>query len=415
MLTLEENELLAHTGPGTPMGRLLRRYWIPALLTGQLREADGAPLRVKLLGENLVAFRASDGTPGLVDERCPHRNASMFFGRNEEGGLRCVYHGWKFDIEGNCTDMPSEPAESNFKRKVKIAAYPCIERGGLIWTYMGPPEFKPGFPEIEWTLVPDSHRYLTRHIQECNWFQGFEGGFDVTHLSFLHRGADTRPYAGKPTLFEIIPTDHGFITGNGRKLEDGGTRWTSSALLMPFHKLISRVPADAPIGAHAWVPIDDENCMIYSVEYLPERPLTDADLERSRKFEFIHAENLPGSDRPVQNRDNDFQIDRSAQSSGRSFTGIKGIGMQDCGIQESMGRISDRSREHLGKADLHIIRLRKLMLDSLNDLEAGKPLRGMNPSSYRVRSAGFVLRAGEQFATEAPRLTGITPTVKMPQ
>ena len=156
MLSHEENELLVRTGPGTPMGNFMRRYWIPALFSEALPEPDCPPVRVKLLGEKLVAFRTTDGKVGLVDERCPHRNASMFFGRNEENGLRCVYHGWKFDTEGNCTDMPSEPPESNFKRKVKIEAYPCLESGGVVWTYMGPPEHRPELPDFQWAAVPAS-------------------------------------------------------------------------------------------------------------------------------------------------------------------------------------------------------------------------------------------------------------------
>src|SRR5665213_1585771 len=185
MLSREENELLTQTGPGTPMGRLIRRYWLPALFSHQLPAPDGDPVRVRLLGERLVAFRATDGRIGLIAEQCPHRTASLFFARNEECGLRCVYHGWKFDLDGNCVDMPSEPPESNFKHKVRIAAYPCRERGGVVWTYMGPPELMPDFPWLEWAEVPETHRFVTRHLQECNWLQAFEGGFDTSHLTFL--------------------------------------------------------------------------------------------------------------------------------------------------------------------------------------------------------------------------------------
>src|SRR3954463_3013755 len=176
MLSREDNELLTRTGPGTPMGELMRRYWFPVLLSEDLPKPDCPPKRVTVMDEKLVVFRATDGRVGLVDERCPHRGASVFFGRNEENGLRCVYHGWKFDVDGRCVDMPSEPSESSFKNKVRIASYPCIERAGIVWTYMGPPERKPGFPELEWAAVPDSYRYATRHIQECNWLQGVEGG-----------------------------------------------------------------------------------------------------------------------------------------------------------------------------------------------------------------------------------------------
>ena len=165
MLKAEDNERLVRVGPGKPAGELMRRYWQPALLSEELPENDGPPARLRLLGEDLVAFRDSNGRIGIVDAYCAHRRAALFFGRNEECGLRCAYHGWKFDIEGNCVDLPSEPWDTDFKRKIKITAYPCIERGGLVWAYMGPPELRPEFPDLGWTVVPESHRYVTRHVQ----------------------------------------------------------------------------------------------------------------------------------------------------------------------------------------------------------------------------------------------------------
>src|SRR5256885_4134592 len=148
MLSREDNELLCRVGRDTPTGNLLRQYWIPALMSSELPERDGAPVRVRLLGENLIAFRTTSGKIGLIQNACPHRGASLFFGRNEESGLRCVYHGWKFDVEGACVDMPSEPAESNFRNKVRAQAYPGREWGGCIWVYMGPPELSPELPEL---------------------------------------------------------------------------------------------------------------------------------------------------------------------------------------------------------------------------------------------------------------------------
>ena len=403
MLSREENDLLTRTGPGTPMGGLLRRYWIPALLSEQLPGPDCAPVRVKLMSEKLVAFRDSAGKVGLVDERCPHRNASMFFGRNEDDGLRCVYHGWKFDLTGRCVDMPSEPPESNFRNKVKITAYPCVERGGVVWTYMGPPELKPDVPEFEWTLVPGSHLFLTRHLQECNWFQALEGGFDISHLAFLHRGDTAFQKRGEdkdgvtilPSKYELLPTDFGCAAGTGRDVGDR-TIWNASLFLMPFHKLISRVPAIAPVGGHAWVPVNDESCMIYSFEYQPERPLRDDELEFSKKWLYIHGETLPGSDRTVLNRDNDYLIDRQHQKTG-NYTGIRGFGMQDCGIQESMGPISDRTREHLGSSDQQIIKLRQYMLGTLKNSQLGRPVPCLDGKAFRVRSGSFVVAKGSGF------------------
>ena len=394
MLTREENELLTRSGRGTPMGRLMRRYWMPALFSQQLPERDGPPVRVKLLGERLVAWRSTDGQVGLVDERCPHRGASLFFGRNEEAGLRCVYHGWKFGVDGTCLDMPSEPPQSQFRHKVKIGAYPCLERGGLVWAYLGPPELKPRFPDLEWTMVPPSHRHATRHIQECNWFQGFEGGFDSSHLRFLHRGDTAGGTRVLPTRYEPLATDYGMLFGSGRPAEDGGTWWSVEVMLMPFHKLIAFQPG-RPRGAHMWVPIDDENCMIYSIEYRPDRSLTEQDIDRSLAYRYIHPENLPGSDRCLLNKDNDYGVDRALQKSGESYTGLKGFGIQDCGIQESMGPIADRTLEHLGTSDIHLIQLRRYMLKALKALESGVPLPAGDPAAYRKRTAAFALPAGE--------------------
>ena len=382
------------------MGRLMRRYWVPALMSSQLPRADGPPVRVRLLHERLVAFRDSSGRAALVAERCPHRGASMFFGRNEESGLRCVYHGWKFDLEGRCVDLPSEPPASTFKNKVSITAYPCIERGGLVWGYLGPPELKPAFPELEWTAVPESHRFITRHVQECNWFQGFEGGFDASHLTFLHRGDTADGSRPLPTRYEPLSTDCGMLFGTARPHPDGAF-WSVEVMALPFHKLITLQP-NRPRGAHMWVPIDDENCMIYSIEFQPDRPLSDAEMDRSHDWRYIHAENEPNSDRCIRNKDNDYLIDRDLQASGRSYTGFKGFGIQDCGIQESMGPITDRSTEHLGVSDVHLIQLRRRMLGALKSLEAGEPLPASEAASYRKRAENFVLPEGQSIAGVAP-------------
>src|SRR4051812_15187492 len=224
MLSEEDNDRLTRVGPGTPMGELMRRYWIPAGFADQLAP-DAAPVRVRLLSENLVLFRDSQGRIGLLDERCPHRTASLFFGRNEESGLRCIYHGLKFDVDGKCVDVPCVPPCSDeqmgrIKQSLAARAYPCIERGGLIWTYMGPKDLQPAFPDLEWTQLPAAHRYATRHLQECNWLQGVDGGFDQSHLSFLHSGAvDIRKNNTDkdrrivPGGYEIVPLEAGFACG----------------------------------------------------------------------------------------------------------------------------------------------------------------------------------------------------------
>jgi phthalate 4,5-dioxygenase oxygenase subunit len=389
MLSATDNELLTRVGPGTPMGELMRRYWIPAAFTHQIENADGPPVRVRLMGENLVLFRDTQGRPGLLGEYCPHRTASLFFGRNEEGGLRCVYHGVKFDVDGTCLDVPCVPQGSNVKDKVRAKSYPCIERGDLVWTYMGPPEHKPAFPDLEWALVPKAQRFATRHIQECNWLQGLEGGFDASHLSFLHSGlVDMRKGRTDhdrrivPTRHEVAPLDFGFAVAGGRELANGNISWHVDVMLFPFHKIIPSVP----LAAHIWAPIDDENTMLYSVNFHPERPLTDEDLERELAWRGIHTENIPGSEHAKANKSNDYLIDRDLQASGRSYTGMTGLGVQDCAMQESMGPIADRTKEFLFAGDAGIVRIRRLLLQALKDFADGKPLIGMDPAGYRVRS-----------------------------
>ena len=393
MLSHEDNERLTRVGPGTPMGTLMRRYWIPVAFSHQLAKADGPPLRVKLLCENLVAFRDTDGRVGLVDERCPHRTASLFFARNEERGLRCVYHGIKFDVNGNCLDVPCLPPGTSaaqveaVKGQIRLNAYPCIEQGGLVWTYMGPPELKPGFPDLEWVALPAEQRFDTRHIQECNWLQGVEGGYDAPHLTFLHRGSGETMNRRLivPSLYEVVATDFGFVVGTGRDFGGDDIDWNINVFLMPFHKIISSVPH----GAHMWVPIDDDNTMLYSISFNPHRPFTAADLVDEAGWEGIHTENMAGVERPVANKDNDYLIDRALQASGKSYTGLKGFGIQDCAIQESMGPIADRSLEHLLVNDVAIAKIRRLLLDTLKDMAAGRNPPGLDPASCRVRSTRY--------------------------
>jgi phenylpropionate dioxygenase-like ring-hydroxylating dioxygenase large terminal subunit len=399
MLSREENELLTRIGPGTPMGELMRRYWVPAAFSHQVATPDSPPIRVRLMCEDLVLFRATDGRLGLLDEHCPHRTASMFFGRNEQNGLRCVYHGLKFDVDGACTDVPCVPFTDeaqlrNIKDKLRIKSYPCVEKAEVIWAYMGPPDLKPEFPDLEWTLCPPSHRWATRHIQECNWLQGMEGGFDAPHLTFLHGGHAEKSRRVVPSFYEVMPTDFGLVVGTGRDLGGDDIHWNINVLLMPFHKIISSVP----MAAHMWMPIDDEHTMLYSINFNSYRPLSEEEMKREKSWNGIHTENFPGTDCAIQNKANDYLIDRTLQASGKSFSGLKGLGIQDCGIQESMGPIADRTQEHLLLTDTAIVKIRRLLMQTLKDHEAGKELPGMNPRSYRVRSVRCELPKGAPFA-----------------
>ena len=247
MLPKDKNELLTRVGPETPMGETLRRYWVPALLAEELPESDCPPVRVKLLGENLVAFRDTNSRVGLLDEFCAHRRASLFLGRNEECGLRCIYHGWKYDGEGNCVEMPNEPPESNFKDKIHLKAYPAVEMGGVVWAYLGPEERKPQLPTFDWTVVSESHRYVSKTWQECNWLQALEGGGDITHVTDLHRkmssnkaqpgvGADGGIFSRPPlSATEIEITEYGYIQADIRGV-DGESVWVQlDHHALPFH------------------------------------------------------------------------------------------------------------------------------------------------------------------------------------
>ncbi|MFT5539247.1 MAG: phthalate 4,5-dioxygenase oxygenase subunit [Alphaproteobacteria bacterium] len=399
MLSREENELLTRIGPGTPMGELMRRYWVPAAFSHQIATPDSPPVRTRLLCEDLVVFRDTKGRVGLFDEHCPHRRASMFFGRNEESGLRCVYHGIKFDVDGKCVDVPCVPPgtadnqRASIQKQLKIKSYPCIERGGVVWAYMGPPEFKPEFPDLEWTRVPEDQRHATRHIQECNWLQGIEGGFDAPHLTFLH-GGDAEPSRRiVPTFYEVVPMDFGFAVGTGRDAGGEDILWNINVMLMPFHKIISSMPH----AAHVWMPIDDENTMLYSVDFHPDRAFTEEELARSKAFRGIHTENFPDSDIATMNKGNDYLIDRALQAGGQSYTGMRGLGIQDCAVQESMGLITDRTEENLLPGDAAIVKIRQLMLKTLKDHAAGKPLPGIDPRSFRVRSTRYEAPRGEVF------------------
>ena len=399
MLSHEENECLTRVGPGAPMGALMRRYWIPAAFSHQIVEPDCPPIRVRLLGENLVLFRDSAGRIGLLDERCPHRTASLFLGRNEELGLRCVYHGIKFDVDGECVDVPCVPPGNNvekIKANLRVKAYPCVEHGDLVWAYMGPPELRPEFPDLEWCSIPATQRFATRHIQECNWLQGLEGGFDAAHLTFLHGGDAEKSRHVIATLYEVAPTNFGFVVGTGRDHGADDISWNVNVMLMPFHKIIS----SAPMAAHVWAPIDDEHTMLYSVTFNPDRPLNEQDLARSKAWRGIHTENLPGTDHAIRNKSNDYMIDRALQASGKSYSGMKGLGTQDCAIQESMGPISDRTHEYLLASDAAIAKLRRLLLQTIQDHAAGKTLPGMDSASYRVRSVRFEMKKGQMAAAD---------------
>jgi phthalate 4,5-dioxygenase oxygenase subunit len=407
MTTREQNDLLTQTGPGTAMGNLYRRYWIPMLLSEELPEPDCPPVRVKLLSERLVAFRDTENRLGLIDEFCAHRGVSLWFGRNEESGLRCPYHGWKYDTTGQCVDVPSEPLESGFHKKIKLTSYPCIERGGVIWTYMGPPEHQPPLPALEWATLPESHRYVSKRLQDSNCLQAMEGGIDSSHVSFLHRfDLHTDAWLGNPASarylddlapkFEVAESDGGLLIGARRKADEQNYYWRITQWIMPWYTIIPPF-GTASLGGHAWVPIDDETCWAFSINWHPTRPLTEEELAPMKAGKGIHSENIPGTFRPMQNKDNNYLIDRTAQKNQKSFCGVSGIGLQDAAIQESMGPIQDRTKENLVGTDDGIIKARKRLMKAALNLEKGIDPPGLDPVSQQVRSASVLLPHGVPF------------------
>jgi phenylpropionate dioxygenase-like ring-hydroxylating dioxygenase large terminal subunit len=410
MLTQEMNEFLTRTGPGTPMGELFRRYWIPALLDWEVAERDGPPVRVKLLGERLIAFRDSEGRVGVLDEFCAHRGVSLWFGRNEECGLRCSYHGWKYDVNGQCVDLPSEPGE-RVRSRIKLKSYPSAELGGVIWVYMGPAEEKPPLPSFEWVHLPASHRVITKRWQESNYLQALEGGIDSSHVSFLHRGdLATDPFhrntAGAKfakstkTTFEIIDAPGGMLIGARRDADPGNNYWRITQWIMPWYTLIPPYAGNA-LNGHAWVPMDDENCMAWSMTFHPTQPIPDEHVALIKDGNGVHAELIPGTFRPVANRTNDYLIDRAKQRSGRHYSGVKGLAMQDASIQESQGIVADRTKEHLVTTDRAIVAARQRLIKAGEELKAGGKAPGLSPEAQLVRSASFVIPVNAEFEKHA--------------
>jgi phthalate 4,5-dioxygenase oxygenase subunit len=413
MLKKEQNDLLTQTGPGTPMGNLFRRYWLPALLAEELAEPDCAPVRLQLLSERMLAFRDTQGRLGVIDEFCAHRGVSLWFGRNEEGGIRCPYHGWKYDVNGQCVEVPSEPSESGYCNKIKLKSYSLVERGGVIWIYMGPTELQPPLPEWEFATVPTSQSFTTKRIQECNWLQALEGGIDSSHVSFLHsgnlntdplfKGAKGNEYNQKDLkpVFEVVPADGGLFIGARRNAEEGKYYWRITPWIMPCFTMVPP-RGDHPTHGHFWVPIDDENNWAWSFDYHPTRDLTAGEVGSMKDGKGIHVRYQPGTYRPLQNKDNDYLMDRAAQKAKTTYSGIEGIGMQDASLQESMGAIQDRTRENLVSTDNGIIMARQRLMKAVKALaEKGEAPPGIEPHTQRVRSVAMVLPSDLAFKDAA--------------
>jgi phthalate 4,5-dioxygenase oxygenase subunit len=412
MLSDADNVLLTRTGPGTAMGDVFRHFWQPVALSAELAEPDGPPIRVRILGEDLRAFRSTDGSIGVVSPRCPHRGADLFFGRNESGGITCAYHGWKFATDGRCLAIPTiepGPAREQAEQNVRLPAYPVREAGGFVWVYLGPHGQMPDLPEFEFLTLPTSQVFVSKKLQQCNWAQACEGGLDTAHFSFLHMpvsdakdvtdrlmakvSSDTDTVrwmrADGAPRFTVLEHEVGLVLGAARRGDGDNNYWRVSQFLMPNHGLAPNAFPGENYHGQCWVPIDDVACWIYNYTWNPDRPLTQAERQRFAKGSGIHAE-VDANYIPLRRRENDYLLDRRKQKF-ETFTGIDGVSEQDAAIQDSQGLIADRSIEHLGPTDMGVIRFRRMVLTAARDMASGKPpAAARHAALYRVRSGGAI-------------------------
>jgi len=374
MLGQYDNDLLTRVGAQTPMGELMRRYWLPALLAEEIPAPDCPPVRVRLLGEDLVAFRDSQGRTGLLGEHCAHRGTSLFFGRNEACGLTCIYHGWKYDVDGNVLETPAEPSNSDFRKKLRHIAYPCQEAAGIIFTYMGPAAKQPLLPRYEWFGLDDAQVCPVKSYLECNYLQGVEGDFDSSHTSFLHNNnlenfALSLKRDGAPIL-DAEETAYGMRAISIRKVGANRMYVRTSPYIMPSFSIVPGPPTekfdeDDIRGFRFWVPIDDRTTWLYILN-MRKKPFTAEERKTLRSW-------ITPEYRRVRNGVNNYLQDRELQRT-KSYTGIAAVNPaeQDGCATESMGVICDRSKEHLGYSDKTIIALRKMLLRAVGDLAEGK-------------------------------------------
>jgi len=430
MATAEDNELLTRVGPGTPMGQLLRRYWIPAAMSSEVAEPGGQPLRVRLLGENLIAYRGVDGKPALVDEACPHRGASLYFARNEEGpdggcGLRCVYHGWQFAADGTCLDMPSVAPGSRFKERVRLPSYPVHESGGLLWAYMGPRETMTPFRNFGTDELAEGEAVVRKTITRCNWVQAMEANLDSSHTSWVHwfhgqedipdDGTDEPGYHSTQMLWRFWNHDrrprlevqdewYGFRYTGLRTTPNGHTHSRVTCYVMPWAVLVATNPFGTRMSVH--VPIDDYTTFNYAILnqkiVYPERFQGRQALLDPTPFRQVG--DLFSSSGVIERdltAENEYGFDRSMMG-GVSFTGVPDFAAQDFMVTESMGPIVDRTKEHLTTSDLAISRMRAQLLSAARGLAAGiEPpalADGEGSRDFRtIRSAEKVLEEGEDW------------------
>jgi len=396
MLSAEDNAALTRVGPGTPLGRFFRRYWIPAAKLEEIAQPGGAPVRVGLLGERLVAFRDPAGRPGLVGEFCPHRRASLFYARNEPDGLRCLYHGWKLGCAGEVLETPAEPKGSRMAAMIRHPAYPVREAGGLLWTYMGPPTLEPPFPRFPWLDLPPGKLLVVKMYQDSNYLQGLEGDLDPAHPNYLHRDfrlEDAKSWAGAgwqsianlmgdgTPVIHCEETAYLMRVAAVRSTPDPKVNYVRTyEWVAPFYTYIPTGPHESRLFK-AWQPIDDERCFTFYIHYDPDKALDP---------QAIHANwghrTEPPFYRTPHSLENAHLQDRARM--GGNFSGIEGAAIQDRAVQESMGPICDRTGEHLGVSDKAVVFFRRLILKKLKEMDEGGRLPAQDPAlDFRHRTA----------------------------
>ncbi len=414
MLSREDNQCLTRTDADTAMGQYFRRFWQPVALSEELPEPDGAPIRVTIMGEELVAFRDTQGRVGVIDARCPHRGAHMYFGRNEECGLRCVYHGWKFDVTGAAVDLPNVPPGRALHDTVRIKSYPTREYGDIVWAYMGPETDQlPDVPLLEFGQVAAESRYVMKQRMDCNWAQIMEGDLDTSHFSFLHMPAPSVASNENPDApadqrrlrwirndpiprFELLEHEVGFVIGGARKADGDDLYWRITQFMLPAHGTgPSTFPGETYFG-FTLAPITDESCWIYAYAWNPDRPIDAEERDTLIAGHGIMCE-IDENYVPLRNPHNDFGIDREAQRS-KTYSGVKGLAEQDAMIQYSQGPIADRTREVLTTTDAAVVRFRSMVIDGAKELASGRePTAPQLHTAYRTRPGSWIAGEGRSF------------------
>lgn len=405
---------LTRVGPGTIMGEMMRQYWIPAAASSELKP-DGDPMRLMLLGEQLIAFRDTSGRVGVMDHRCPHRCASLFLGRNEQNGIRCVYHGWKFDVDGKCLEMPNLPPPG-FKEKVRARSYKVQEQAGLIWVYMGAREQAPPLPMHEALFVPEEDLTVTLLMREANWLQGLEGDIDTSHFGFLHAGhinpddfEEGHParhtVANRAPEYKVADTEWGTMYGAFRPEAGGKMHWRMAHFSLPFWTQTPNADFADHVVAKAWVPMDDEHTMLISIyggrakgaTYSSSTLKSGGGIPGADKLDYLpNSTDWFGRWRAVQNPRNDWEIDRVAQRENRIYTGIRNIVIQDQAVTESMGPIVDHTMEHLAPSDIMITRTRRRLLTTARAFAE----KGTMPPGVDDAEVFWKARAGSFYADD---------------